>query len=352
LTVNLFELQASTLPTNSHLLRLMALFTLDLLKDMPTPRQFVAPSRLKDITFQPTSHDKVKLNCDIATSPVDHQPQTNLDGGFYSSLDDFLIDNLQAPLCLPETSKDVPFDLYPLPTNMPSRGSDPLSFEAQRPTTQSILQLSSTVDTINTLPSISVEDLAAFDEVAVNMNIHTSDSSWSTCIDGGNSTGTDTDTSCDELVSISSCEIPYVPTTSHDTGVHSRKSTPTPPPTEVAASSSMQHNHPVPANRVESKYKWDDSLLTMSRRDFSQYTRTNKDRLSKDALDDLRKTRRRMKNRLYQKDARDRQCMKTFKQRQQTQLQLKATVKRLASRCDRLMEIIQRCCPEELTALH
>eukprot|EP00043_Microstomoeca_roanoka_P006165 m.60755 g.60755 ORF g.60755 m.60755 type:complete len:458 (-) comp13301_c1_seq1:370-1743(-) len=102
--------------------------------------------------------------------------------------------------------------------------------------------------------------------------------------------------------------------------------------------------------KLESKYAWDERLLTMSRSQFVHFTRTNKS-LTADELEDLRQTRRRMKNRLYQKDARDRRFIKVAKERELTRHQLQASVRRLSARCQRLEAIIRSNCPEQLTLL-
>eukprot|EP01147_Barroeca_monosierra_P007603 gene7603-9868_t len=102
--------------------------------------------------------------------------------------------------------------------------------------------------------------------------------------------------------------------------------------------------------KLSSKYNWDERLLTMDRAEFVNFTRTNK-QLTKDQLNDLRRTRRRMKNRLYQKDARDRRYIKVAKERELTRHQLQVSVRRLTARCFRLESIIRTYCPEQLTTL-
>jgi hypothetical protein len=263
----------------------MASFAFDCLEDMPATRQFLPP-QLKDPTFQPTSHDKEAFPCfDDQCLP------SQLDGVVFSTLNDMFNEHPTLPRACTtfEDVQPLPLELYPLSTNPSPRGSNPLKLMTTPTSTQSILQLSSSVDTAP-LPTITVEDLAVLDNASPDLDadmMMSSDDVWCSSVE--------TDMSGDELSLSTSCDIPYVPASS---------------PATLAQTSP----EPTPSNRVESKFQWNDALLTMSRRDFSRYTRTNKDRLSKDALDDLRKTRRRMKNRLYQKDARDRQCLKTFKQ--------------------------------------
>ncbi|EGD83069.1 hypothetical protein PTSG_03707 [Salpingoeca rosetta] len=126
--------------------------------------------------------------------------------------------------------------------------------------------------------------------------------------------------------------------------------------TSPPSSNSSDHGHSSAHHphkrgvKLESKYQWDEHLLTMPRAEFVHFTRTNK-HLTADQLQDLRQTRRRMKNRLYQKDARDRRFIRVARERELTRHQLQASVRRLSARCLRLEAIIRAHCPEQLTTL-
>eukprot|EP00055_Hartaetosiga_balthica_P005688 m.17040 g.17040 ORF g.17040 m.17040 type:complete len:346 (-) comp4716_c0_seq1:189-1226(-) len=102
--------------------------------------------------------------------------------------------------------------------------------------------------------------------------------------------------------------------------------------------------------KIDSKFKWPMEMLTMDRGEFVRFTRTTK-MYTKVQLDDLRSARRRMKNRMYQKDARDRKFMKSQDKKDNTLHYLNACVRRLTSRCERLEKIIRTSCPEKLADL-
>eukprot|EP00056_Hartaetosiga_gracilis_P001312 m.44139 g.44139 ORF g.44139 m.44139 type:complete len:444 (+) comp10584_c1_seq1:227-1558(+) len=106
----------------------------------------------------------------------------------------------------------------------------------------------------------------------------------------------------------------------------------------------------VRGRKIQSKYDWPMDMLTMERGEFVRFTRTT-NRYTKEQLDDLRSARRRMKNRLYQKDARDRKFMRQRNKKDNTLHHLNACVRRLSARCERLEKIIRSTCPEKLADL-
>eukprot|EP00730_Choanoeca_flexa_P017336 TRINITY_DN8333_c0_g1_i2.p1 TRINITY_DN8333_c0_g1~~TRINITY_DN8333_c0_g1_i2.p1 ORF type:complete len:334 (+),score=68.00 TRINITY_DN8333_c0_g1_i2:172-1173(+) len=115
----------------------------------------------------------------------------------------------------------------------------------------------------------------------------------------------------------------------------------------------------VTAPMVPSKYDWPLDVLESSRQEFTRITRNGN--LTPDQIDDLRKARRRHKNRRYQKGARTRRKerrdrgleptpVSASKLRQQM-AQMQSTMAQMQTLCQDMMSLLQQSNPQSLQEL-